>query len=174
MNILKVMLILALLLPAAAWAQEETVTKTTNETTSKTISRVDEILRVIGLPTIAEEARRAGLPDEDVRIILDEAQKQDLPPSATEAILQNGRDAALESGPVDNFGAFVQARLRDGLRGQDLAAAIHSEHKMRGKGIGQVKDKKQGQGNNKGQDKDRNDDNEERGNRTKTNKGGKK
>ncbi|MDX2474907.1 MAG: hypothetical protein QNL91_14530 [Candidatus Krumholzibacteria bacterium] len=149
------LLLLVLLLSTAATAQDETRTKEAAETrVEKEVTRVNDILKIIGLPGIAEDAREAGVPEEDIRIILEESEKQELPPAETEIILREGSDATLENGPIDNFGAFVQERLRSGLRGQELSAAIHAEHKARGKGKG----KGQSQGKGKGHDKDRDQD----------------
>ena len=114
-------------------------------------SKVDEILKIIRLPGIAEQARESGVPREDIRIILDEAIQRRLPPAETETILQESGSAAREYGPVDNFGAFVQSKLNEGLRGRDLASAIHEEHRLRGKG--HLKDKKASKGNSIGQGK---------------------
>ncbi len=149
MRLLNFLLILAFLLPTAAIAQDEARVE-------KEITRVNDILKIIGLPGIAEEAREAGVPEEDIRIIIEESEKQDLPAGETEAILRNGSDATRENGPIDNFGAFVQERLRSGMRGQELSAAIHAEHKARGKGKGkgQGQDKGQGKGQGKGKDND--------------------
>ena len=166
------LLLLVLLLSTTAAAQDETQTREATATRvekdptriEKEVTRVNDILKIIGLPGIAEEAREAGVPEEDIRIIIEESEKQDLPPLETEVILREGRDAARENGPIDNFGAFVQERLRGGLRGQDLAAAIHAEHKARGKVKGY------NQGKSKGHD---NDDGEHKG-KGKNNKGGKK
>ncbi len=115
------------------------------------LSKVDEVLKLIRLPEIAEKTRDSGVSREDVRTILDEAVRRKLPPAETETILQESGRAAREYGPVDNFGAFVQSKLNEGLRGRDLASAIHEEHRLRGKG--HLKDKKAGKGNSVGQGK---------------------
>ncbi|MDP1660923.1 MAG: hypothetical protein Q8L55_03325, partial [Phycisphaerales bacterium] len=54
-----------------------------------------------------------------------------------------------EHGPTDNFGAFVQGKLDQGLRGQALSDAIRAEHAARGKGKGAIKN------TGKGKDKDK-------------------
>ena len=163
MRLLKALLVLAILVPTAALAQGETTTRENVENRAeKEITRVNDILKIIGLPGVTEDAREAGVPDEDIRIILEEADKRELPPLETEAILREGSDATRESGPIDNFGAFVQERLDEGLRGQDLAAAIHAEHKMRGKGKGYGKGQGQGQGKNKERGKGNGKNNQDR------------
>jgi hypothetical protein len=58
--------------------------------------------------------------------------------------VQGEVDAVKAGAPKENFGATVNALLARGLRGRELAAAIHAEHARRG--IGQGKGKGQGQG----------------------------
>lgn len=92
------------------------------------------IAAILGIPARADEVRRAGVPDSTVRGVLDILVGRAVPPEEVEQILVAERDAAREHGPTDNFGAFVQARLEQGLRGRELAAAIRAEHVARGKG----------------------------------------
>ncbi len=99
----------------------------------------NRVLDIIDLPRVAEEARESGVADEDIRIILKEAGDRKMAPAETESILRECGAAARESGPVDNFGAFVQSRLAEGMHGPELAAAIHEEHRLHGKGKGHGK-----------------------------------
>lgn len=94
------------------------------------------ILEAILLPGLTQEARRAGIPEEDIAIVLDTSREQQLPPVQRREIFQSVTEIAREEGPIDNFGAFVQARLAEGLRGRALAEAIREEHRLRGKGKG--------------------------------------
>ena len=138
-------LVILLALPMAASAQEDQA-----EGEGGWNERIRKIAEVI---TRSEEAREAGVPEEDVKVILEETRKRQLPPEETEEILVETTEAVKESGPVDNFGAFVQAQLDEGLRGRDLAAAIHEEHRLHGKGKGHGKDKAHGKGHDKGHGK---------------------
>lgn len=95
------------------------------------------VLEAILLPGITQEARRAGIPDEDIAEVIDVARERDLPPEERREILEGATEVARETGPIDNFGAFVQSRLAEGLRGRALADAIRAEHQLRGKGKGQ-------------------------------------
>jgi hypothetical protein len=90
----------------------------------------------IELPREAKELRDLGVPSDEVRTALQAARAKRMKGSEARALMREGRSAAGETGPVDNFGAFVQARLDEGLRGQDLAAAIRAEHQARGIGKG--------------------------------------
>ena len=67
-------------------------------------------------------------------------------------ILQDEVAATAAGQPKDNFGAFVQAQHRAGLRGRALADAIHAEQARRGMGRGH------GQGKGKHDEDDRDDD----------------
>ncbi|MCO4748249.1 MAG: hypothetical protein KC912_25875 [Proteobacteria bacterium] len=92
------------------------------------------ILDAIDLPSSAERARNAGIPTDQVREALGAAKDSGAKPEDSKAIFEEAAAAAEEHGPTDNFGAFVQERLGEGLRGQELAAAIRAEHQANGKG----------------------------------------
>ncbi|MCB9743104.1 MAG: hypothetical protein H6741_32910 [Alphaproteobacteria bacterium] len=85
------------------------------------------------LPAAADELRQAGVAEEEVGKALQAGKKDKVSPKEMKDILDSGRDATKEHGPVDNFGAFVQGQLDEGKRGQDLAAAIRAEHEAHGK-----------------------------------------
>jgi hypothetical protein len=88
------------------------------------------------LPVLAHDLRGSGLDtnevDKAVAIAKDKGLKTE---EATEVLRETKKDVD-EHGPVDNFGAFVQSKLDEGLRGTDLAAAIKAEHQANGKGKG--------------------------------------
>lgn len=117
-------------------AQDGAARDTTRSPAESRASKADEIRSIINLPAAAEKARESGVSKEDIRIILDEAGSRKLPPAETGAILQECGAAAKENGPVENFGDYVRSCLNEGLRGKDLAAAIHEEHRRRGKDKG--------------------------------------
>ncbi len=92
----------------------------------------DEALkRAIQLPVVAHEMRRDGVPEEDVDVVLDAGRKSGMGAGGTTEALEAARDAGRQEGRTDNLGAFVRERIEAGLRGQDLAAAIHAEHQAR-------------------------------------------
>lgn len=103
------------------------------------------------LPGAAEDARDGGVGDEEVRVVLDRGRKGRLPAEDMKIVLEEERRAVDEHGPIDNFGAFVQSKLDEGLSGRELADAIHQEHAARGKG-------KHAKGKGKGQQKDKDKD----------------
>ncbi len=147
-------LALAGLLPTIAVAQEETPA-TTEEVRPVTAS---EILKAILLPRVTQEARDVGVAEEDIRVVLEESRRRRVPAERTQEVFEETTRAAKENGPVDNFGAFVQARLDEGLRGRELAEAIHAEHRVRGKGKGwKDKDKKPKKPKKAGQRSDHDD-----------------
>ncbi len=110
------------------------------------------LLKAIQLPQTAQETRDAGVPAEDVKEVLQVIQTQNLPAAEAQTILAEETKAVRENGPVDNFGAFVQSKLAQGLRGRDLAAAIHAEHAARGKGKGHGRMKEKGAADKKDRD----------------------
>ena len=120
----------------------------------------ERIERAIQLPESADEARDAGIPEDEVKKVLDEARRRRLPVEEVDTILVESAASARVDGPVDNFGAFVQSQLDNGLRGRDLADAIHREHAARGRGPKRDKmDAARGKGKGKGKkDKYKDDD----------------
>ena len=106
---------------------------------------VDHLLGVMRLPDEAREAREAGIPEKEVRQVVEEARKRGLSPEETGDILKEGGKATKENGQVEGFGEFVRERLNKGMRGKELSDAIHAEHKLRGKGKGQDKGKGAGE-----------------------------
>jgi hypothetical protein len=97
------------------------------------------LLRALRLPTATHEARVLGMPDRDIRTILGMSRENRIPVGVLTETFEEQNKAVREYGPVDNFGAFVQAQLSAGLRGKDLAAAIKTEHMAHGKGKDHVK-----------------------------------
>ena len=95
---------------------------------------VQEILTAAQLPVVATEARREGIPSDEIRAALEAMRMARVPPSEATFLLDSARAFRREYGPVDNFGAFVQSQLAAGKRGQELAAAIRAEHARQGKG----------------------------------------
>ena len=134
----------ALALPCLAPAQEEAES-------GQELSLSEKIQKATELIKTSREAREAGIPEEEVAEVLEGARERGLSPEETEEVLAESTAAIDESGPVDNYGAFVQAKLDEGLRGKELAAAIHEEHRKHGKGKGHGKHKKE---KHKGDDKD--------------------
>jgi hypothetical protein len=94
------------------------------------------VLQALLLPRTTQEARTLGVPESDIRAILDRAREKRLPAAEVTELFEHENRAIREHGPVDNFGAFVQKRLDEGLRGRDLAEAIRAEHAAHGKGKG--------------------------------------
>src|SRR5690606_24685228 len=118
----------AVLIPVVAMAQEPTDEAPPDEAPAAAI------LEAIALPEQAQELREDGVPAEQVAEALEAAESRGLSASEAGRAMRGAREATDEHGPVDNFGAFVTAKLDEGLRGQDLAAAIRTEHEQRGRG----------------------------------------
>ena len=92
------------------------------------------LLEAARLPVSADSARAEGVPNNDVRAVIESMRGKNVRAHEAREVLDEARKAHREHGPVDNFGAFVQSKLDAGLRGRDLAAAIRAEHAARGKG----------------------------------------
>ena len=97
---------------------------------------LQELLQAARLPTVTREARVLGVPERDLQTIFAAAREHRIPAGNLAELLSEENKAIRQHGPVDNFGAFVQEKLDAGLRGRELAAAIHAEHAARGIGKG--------------------------------------
>jgi len=97
---------------------------------------LQELLQAARLPTVTREARVLGVPERDLQTIFAAAREHRIPAGNLAELLSEENKAIRQHGPVDNFGAFVQEKLDAGLRGRELAAAIHAEHAARGMGKG--------------------------------------
>jgi len=97
---------------------------------------LQELLQAARLPTVTREARVLGVPERDLQTIFAAAREHRIPAGNLAEVLSEENKAIRQHGPVDNFGAFVQEKLDAGLRGRELAAAIHAEHAARGMGKG--------------------------------------
>lgn len=118
-----------LLLPLVAWLPQRAAGQ-------EEAAESPSILTTILLPTVAEILRDRGIPPEDVEAAVIGARERGMPPSGTYEVLRETARMVDQHGPIENFGAFVQAQLDAGLRGRDLAAAIRAEHARRGIGKG--------------------------------------
>lgn len=94
------------------------------------------IADILNLPLAVEAARRAGIPGGTIWGVLDSLRRRRVPAADAEQILRGEVEAVEAGGPKENFGAFVNAQLARGLRGRELADAIHAEHARRGIGQG--------------------------------------
>lgn len=85
--------------------------------------------RAIELPAKAQELRDQGVPAAEVAGAIRAARDHGLTASDTADLLDSARGAKL-----DDLGAFVREKLDEGLRGRELAEAIHEEQARRGQG----------------------------------------
>jgi hypothetical protein len=94
----------------------------------------DALLKAIRLPLVAEMAREADVNADGLKAALTAALAKRIPAGDMTDVLDASVESSDKHGPIDNFGAFVQSRLDEGLRGRDLADAIRREHAAHGKG----------------------------------------
>lgn len=104
-------------------------------------SRDSRIWDILNLPQAVDEGRRAGIPSGSIWGVLDSLRRRGVPAADAGQIVRAEVDAVKTGAPPENFGKFVNAQLARGLRGRELAAAIHAEHARRG--IGRGRDKPQ-------------------------------
>jgi len=94
---------------------------------------------ILHLPQTVEEGRRAGIPSGSIWAVLDSLRRRGVPGADAGQIVRDEVDAVKVGAPPENFGKYVNAQLARGLRGRELAAAIHAEHARRGMGQGRGK-----------------------------------
>jgi hypothetical protein len=85
--------------------------------------------RAIELPAKAQALRDDGVPAAEVATAIRASKDHGLTAAETTDLL----DAA-KGEKIDNLGSFVKGKLDEGLRGRDLANAIHEEQGRRGMG----------------------------------------
>lgn len=111
---------IALAAPPALAAQDGTV--------------LDKVRAALNLPVSTNTAREWGVPDERVRTTIWDIHRAGVPADDAARIFDEEVRIVREGGSKDNFGAFVKDRVNAGLRGRELADAIHAEHARRGMG----------------------------------------
>lgn len=95
------------------------------------------ILQAIQLPDLTEILRQRGVPTEEIAAAIEGARRRGVPPGEMTGVLEETAESVEQTGPIENFGAFVEQQLAAGLRGRELAEAIRAEHGRRGIGPGQ-------------------------------------
>jgi hypothetical protein len=85
--------------------------------------------RAIELPAKAQALRDQGVPASEVATAVRAAHDHGLNAGDTADLLEAARGAKL-----DDLGSFVREKLDEGLRGRELADAIHEEQARRGQG----------------------------------------
>ena len=102
------------------------------------------ILLSLRLPLIAEEVRSLGVPAADVRMVLQAGRILGLTSAEMYELLHEESRALRERGPIDHFALFLAGKLQQGLRGEELADALHAEHAKRGQGPGNKENGRRG------------------------------
>jgi hypothetical protein len=92
----------------------------------------ERIRRALLLPRTAQESREQGVPEERVREVLRTSRERRIPASDTQEILEVENEAIRTGAEKTNFGAAVRGKKESGLRGRELAEAIHAEQVARG------------------------------------------
>lgn len=94
----------------------------------------DKLRASMRLPVVTKEARDAGVPDERVNRTVMDFFRSDVSANDASRFFDEEVRIVREGGSKENFGAFVRTQVERGLRGRELAEAIHREHARRGMG----------------------------------------
>jgi len=117
---------------ALAQDREADSTRPAGEEKSAMERLKDRVREAIWLPRSAEDAREAGVDRERVREVLRTGRDFGVSADEMRIILDTENEGLRQGGNPENFGAAVQAMKASGLRGRELAAAIHAEQAARG------------------------------------------
>jgi hypothetical protein len=104
-------------------------------------ARRERLVRATELPAKAREVRAKGVPDGEMKDALRAAKSKGVKAGDMADVTGEQSKAIDQHGRIDNFGSFVRSKLDEGLRGRELAAAIHEEHARRGMGKANAKGK---------------------------------
>jgi hypothetical protein len=115
----------------AAEEKAEQANEEANEKVRKA-SIIDRVRATLRLPQTVKESREEGVSEEKVREVLETARTRGVPAGETRKILETENHALRQGGNPDNFGAAVHQLKESGLRGRELAEAIHAEQIARG------------------------------------------
>jgi hypothetical protein len=151
----KSLLLLALIfclaaLPAVAGTEEEEAANSEEAAKARRAEFRERVKEALGLPQTAKESRDAGVPEEKVQEVLEAARTRGVPASETRKILVTENEEIRRGGDPENFGAAVQQMKASGLRGRELAEAIHAEQIARGMKKPKMKHQMKGKGKGKG------------------------
>jgi hypothetical protein len=140
----------------ATTAESEAGAAATEQDPAARRDRVSErVRRASRLPRTTEQAREAGVPEERVRETIRVVRERGIPADEAQEIIEVETEEVRQGGNPDNFGSFVQQAKESGLRGRELAEAIHAEQIARG-----MKKPKTGsdtdRGHSKGKGRDKN------------------
>ena len=145
-----VLMALSVMVAGGLAIAQEGDTETEQPVSGERIREIRERIRnAILLPRTAEESREAGATEERVREVLQTARTRRLPADEARVILVTENEELRRGGDPGNFGAAVQRMKENGLRGRELAAAIHAEQIARG--MKKPKQGAHGKGHSKGQ-----------------------
>ena len=97
-------------------------------------SLLDKIRSSGKLPWLANDAREAGVPDETVKRTTNDFFRSGVSAGDASRFFDEEVRIVREGGSKENFGAFVRSQVDRGLRGRELAEAIHREQARRGMG----------------------------------------
>ena len=114
---------------AAGEEEADEVEQAAKKRVAGILERVRDAIR---LPQTAKESRDAGIADGKVREVLEAARTRGIPADEARRILVIENEALKHGGNPDNFGAAVHRLKESGLRGRELAKAIHAEQIARG------------------------------------------
>jgi hypothetical protein len=156
----KSLLLLALILclaalPAAAGTEEEEAATAEEAAKARRAEFRERVNEALGLPQTAKESRDAGVPEEKVQEVLEAARTRGVPASETRKILVIENEEIRRGGDPENFGAVVHHLKESGLRGRELAEAIHAEQIARGMKKPKMKHHMKGKGKGKGEWRDK-------------------
>ena len=92
---------------------------------------IDRIRRASRLPRAADEAREAGVPEEEVQEVLSTGKRRAVPAGDVETVLEEEAQASRRDERTGEFGGLVRQKMEEGLRGHELIEAVRQERAAR-------------------------------------------
>jgi hypothetical protein len=87
----------------------------------------------VDVPLQATRLRAAGVPNEEVVLIVDAAEKVRLPTADLASVMLVAAKSAEADGPIEDVGHWLTQKIEAGVRGEQLAKEVAGEHRVRGR-----------------------------------------
>ena len=102
---------------------------------------IDRIRRAARLPEAADEAREAGVPEEEVQEVLSTGKRRRVPAGDVDTVLRDETRVVREEGRTGESDGLIKRKMEEGLRGRELIEAVRQERTARREGRAEAGDR---------------------------------
>ncbi|MFB6345640.1 MAG: hypothetical protein ABEK50_07710 [bacterium] len=96
------------------------------------VSAAEPVQELVQMPVAVDNAAEAGIPETELNRITQALNEGEASPDVFNETLSKTPDLAAKVGSITSVGDFVVASVNDGLRGEELASAIHERLRQEG------------------------------------------